>query len=137
MNVTCEEKKVEALERMKMLKIFPETVKQFKNDGLISISEPPVGAFFWVEDEKLKAIREFEEKHNALVYMVVRTYTTYGKMDSYLFVSDYKEEWEMDREDLAEGIVFTYTVNYDMPDCSEFGSIGIERTVGAGLKRTF
>lgn len=43
MNVNIEEKKMEAIERMKTLGIFPQTIKQFEQDGYISISEPPVG----------------------------------------------------------------------------------------------
>lgn len=81
MNVTREEKMAEAIERMKALRVFKPTIKQFKDDGYISISEPPFGAFYWAEGDDLKRIREFEEQNNALVYLVVRSYTTFGKMD--------------------------------------------------------
>lgn len=37
MNVNIEEKKMEAIERMKTLGIFPQTIKQFEQDGYISI----------------------------------------------------------------------------------------------------
>lgn len=137
MNVSREEKKIEAVKRMKEWGIFDPTIKQFKTEGLISISEPPLGAFFWVEGEELKAVREFEEKNDALVYCIVRSYTSIGKMDSYLFVSDYKEEWEMDIADLREGQQLVYVVNHDAPDCSEFGSIGLARTIAGGLRRTW
>lgn len=83
MNVTREEKMAEAIERMKALRVFKPTIKQFKDDGYISISEPPFGAFYWAEGDDLKRIREFEEQNNALVYLVVRSYTTFGKMDCY------------------------------------------------------
>ena len=87
MNISIEEKKAEAVRRMKMLKIFPETIKQFEKDGYISRSEPPVGAYYWVEGKELEAIREFEKEHDCLVYTVVRAYTSIGMMDSYLFVN--------------------------------------------------
>ena len=137
MNVTREEKMAEAIERMKALRVFKPTIKQFKDDGYISISEPPFGAFYWAEGDDLKRIREFEEQNNALVYLVVRSYTTLGKMDSYLFVSDYPEEWALDREDIKEGRQLVYVFNHDMPDCSEFGSIGVALTSAAGLRRTW
>ena len=60
MNVTREEKMAEAIERMKALRVFKPTIKQFKDDGYISISEPPFGAFYWAEGDDLKRIREFE-----------------------------------------------------------------------------
>lgn len=135
MNISIEEKKAEAIRRMKMLGIFPETIKQFEA-GYVSCSEPPFGAYYWVEGEKLEALLKFEEEHDCLVYTVVRSYTSIGMMDSYLFVSDCKDDWDSDREDLEEGYAFSYTVNYDAPDCSEFGTIGIKLSVAAGLVRT-
>nr|DAG11195.1 MAG TPA: hypothetical protein [Caudoviricetes sp.] len=135
MNISIEEKKTEAIRRMKMLGIFPETIKQFEA-GYVSRSEPPFGAYYWVEGEELEALRKFEEEHDCLVYTVVRSYTSIGMMDSYLFVGDDVEEWELDRDDLKDGYAFSYTVNYDAPDCSEFGTIGIKLSVAAGLVRT-
>lgn len=135
MNISIEEKKAEAIRRMKMLGIFPETIKQFEA-GYVSRSEPPFGAYYWVEGEELEALRKFEEEHDCLVYTVVRSYTSIGMMDSYLFVGDDVEEWELDRDDLKEWYAFSYTVNHNAPDCSEFGTIGIKLSVAAGLVRT-
>ena len=135
MNISIEEKKAEAIRRMKMLGIFPETIKQFEA-GYVSRSEPPFGAYYWVEGEELEALRKFEEEHDCLVYTVVRSYTSIGLMDSYLFVGDDVEEWELDRDDLENGYAFTYTVNHDAPDCSEYGTIGIKLAAAAGLVRT-
>ena len=131
------EKKVEAIARMQMLGIYPETIEQFKKEGLVSISEPPFGAYFWAEGEELELIKEFEEKHNALVYTAIHSYhREFGKMTSYLFVSDYKdEEWEIDRADLKQGRTLAYVYNHDEPIFSEFGSIGIKLGVAAGLLR--
>lgn len=137
MNVSREVKMEEAVSRMKMLHIFPETIRQFQEDGKVSISEPPVGAFFWMEGEDLDRVLDFEEKHNALVYVAIRSYTAFGKMDCFLFVSDFPEEWSMDREDIGQGQVLAYCFNYDMPDCSEIGSIGVAPTPAAGLRRTW
>lgn len=137
MTVSREEKKIEAIARMKMWGIFPETVKQFKNDDLISESIPPVGACFWIEGEQLERLRRFEKENNALVYFVIHSYTNIGELENYLYVSDYPEEWKMDRDDIGAGQQLCYVVNHDMPDCSEFGSIGIELTPAAGLWRTW
>ena len=137
MNITREDKKAEAVERMKLLGIFTATRKQFEKEDYVSISEPPVGAFFWAEGEDLQRIREFEESHKALVYLIVRSYTTFGKMDCYLYVSDHRDEWEQDREDLKNCEPLCYVYNHDMPDCSEFGCIGVEKTCAAGLCRTW
>ena len=134
MKVLREVKKEEAIKRMKSLEIINDAIRQFKDDDIVMVSEQPMGALYWLNDEEKQMVKEFEEKHNALVYMVVRAYTTIGKMDSLLYISDYEEEWEMDNEDIKDGYVMTYTINHDMPDCSEFGSIVVKPAFG-GLIR--
>ena len=139
MRISRDEKKIEAVERMKLLGIYPETIRQFEKKDIVSISEPPFGAYYWAEGEDLKRIKEFEEEHNSLVYTVIRSYfRELGKMDSYLFVSDYKvEEWEMDSNDIKHGQALAWVYDHDDPDFSEFGSIGIKLAPAAGLVRTW
>ncbi len=137
MEISREEKKTEAIARMKALGSFPDTIKQFKDDDYISISEPPVGAFYWAEGADLQRIKDFEKQHDALVYAVVRTYSNIGKMDSYLYVSDYRDEWGQDTEDIKNMAPLAYVYNHDMPDCSEFGCVGLEKSIAAGLLRTW
>lgn len=137
MNISTGEKKKEAVLRMKALGIFPETIRQFEEEGLVSISELPMGAFYWAEGEDLEHIRAFEAQHDALVYVVVRSIMSGDRMDCYLFVSDCPEELEQDRAcaSAPEDGVFSYVRNHDAPDCSEFGDIGLTRTPAAGLRR--
>lgn len=140
MRISIEEKKAEAIERMKALGIFPQTIEQFENEGYISISEPPLGAFYWAAGEDLERIRQFEQQHNALVYVVVRCYfEEIGKTDAYLFVSDYAEEWKIDRQSIRnpDNGLLAYVYNHDAPWCSEMGDIGVTQTAAAGLRRTW
>lgn len=137
MNISIEDKKKEAVARMKALGIFPQTIEQFEKDGYVSISDPPFGAFYWADGKDLERIKQFEAEHNALVYVVIRSYTNIGKMDSFLFVSDYEEEWQMDRDDIEHQQALAYVYNHDIPDFSEIGAIGLELTVAAGLRRTW
>lgn len=134
MNIAMEIKKEEAIKRMKAMDIFDPAIKQFKEEGRVCVSEPPIGGLYWAEKELKERIEKFEKENNALVYLVVRAFTSFGKMDSLLFVGDYKEDWEVENEDIKDGIVFSYTINYDMPDCSEMGSIGY-RSIGGGIIR--
>ena len=137
MKVSIDEKKVEAIERMKLLKIFPEVIEQFRNDGLVSLSYPPFGAHFWLDDESKQIVADFEKKNDALVFTGIRSYTNIGMMDSFLFVSDYKEDWTIERRDFRNSTALAYVYNHDMPDCSEMGCIGIAPTPAAGLRRTW
>lgn len=135
--INIADKKAEAITRMRMLGIFKDTIDQFDKYDLVSISEPPFGAFYWAEGEDLEQIRKFEEEKNALVYVVVRTRTTEGILDSYLYISNYPEEWHMDRADIEnpDAPMMSYVRNHAAPECSELGFIKVERTIAGGLRR--
>ena len=134
MKVLRVDKKKEAIKRREVLDIFSETIRQFEKDGLISYSEPPFGANYWVNEEQRKIIREFEEEYDALVYFAIRSYTEIGILDSFLYVSDYKDEWKADNEELKNGYVYTYVYNHDIPEYSEIGLIKVQPRFG-GLVR--
>ena len=142
MKVSREVKKEEAIKRMKKMGIFNETIKQFKEDDLVSMSEPArmfgitIGALYWLNDDQKRVVQNFEEEYDALVYLVVRSYTNIGVMDGLFYVSDHKDEWFMDNADLDEKYACVYVINYDMPDCSEFGSIAWKESSG-GILRQF
>lgn len=134
MKVSMEKKKEEAIRRMEALDIYVDTINQFEDEDLVSYSEPPLGTNFWFNKEQREIIKAFEKEYNALVYFAIRSYTEFGTLDSFLYVSDHEEEWEMDNEDLKDGYVVAYVYNYDMPDFSEFGSIVVQPRFG-GLVR--
>ena len=103
MNISREQKKCEALTRMKMWGIYLPTCMQFEKEDLVSESAPPLGACFWLDAEQLARVRAFEEKYDALVYHVIHCFTTFGELENYLYVSDHPEEWEDDRNDIKSG----------------------------------
>ena len=135
MNVTRENKKIEAINRMKALDLFEPCIKAFENRDEVQLTEMTGGLYEFSRDEELNAkIKEFEEEYNVLVYHVIHTYTNFGEMYSFLYVSNYQEEWEMDNKDIQVNYVMSYVWNKDYPDFSEFGSIGIRQKFG-GLVR--
>ena len=128
---------IEAVKRMWLMSVHEETIRQFAEEGRISRSEPPLGAFYWVDDKELEEIRSWEAEHGARVYMVVRSYTEYGTMDAYLYVSRHRDEWEADQQLIRNGETIAYVVNRDVSFWSEIGSIGIRQTPAKGLVRTW
>ena len=62
--VSREEKIEEAIKRMRIIGVYEETVRQFEKEGLLSVSEPPIGAFYWIEGED----RERISSHNKFSY---------------------------------------------------------------------
>ena len=66
MNITREEKKAEAVRRMKLWGIYGPTREQFRKSNLVSISEPPLGACYWVNDEEKADIEAFEKEYSCV-----------------------------------------------------------------------
>ena len=130
---TREEMKKEATARMKSLGMFPRVVKEFEKDGVLEQSENG-GFLYWLDDERKEMVKKFEQDTGCLVYHVIRSNTTMGLMYSLLYVSKYEEEWDMDREDLKDGIAIAHVINTTL-DIEESGCIGIKPQIG-GLVRT-
>ena len=76
----------------------------------------------------IKAINEFEIQHNAYVYYVIYTSTTFGRLYAMLYVSNEKQEWQEDRNLLSNGQCVAYVYNKTTPIFSEIGLIGFEKS---------
>ena len=126
--------RTEALKRMELLKLHENVIDDFKEIALLNQSELG-GILYWVEGEMEKKIREWEEKTGNLVYHVIHDYTEFGELLSLLYVSQYEDEWEMERDDLVDGCPLAYVMNLTDDWCSEYGSIGIRPQWG-GVVRT-
>jgi hypothetical protein len=136
MKVSIEEKRAEAIKRMKAFGFFSDTVKLFEKNGTPLSSEPPWGAFYALNDQQKAAVHEFEEEYGGLVYSVIRSFhQELGVIDNLLYVSDEKDEWPWDWGDIENMCPCIYAVNYNTPEFSEFGSIGVKMGAGAGLIR--
>lgn len=131
MNVSMEIKKTEAIKRMKMLDLYTPYIKAFEKKDEIFLSEMTGGVYEITGEDELKAkIKEFEAEYNTLVYHVIHTPTSFGELYSFLYISDYEEEWDMDNEDLADGYAMSYVWNKTDEWCSEFGTIGVQGKFG-------
>lgn len=135
MELTREAMVAEAVKRMKILKMMEQPIKEFKEEGVLNLSEAG-GLLYWLDDKQKKIVADFEEEFGGLVYHVIRSMTNFGEMLSLMYVSKYTEEWELDIEDLKEGMCVAYVVNVTMPDCSEAGTIGVQPSIG-GVRRTW
>lgn len=127
------EKVTEALERMRILKIIPEAIIAFARNQTLNASEGG-GFLYWLSDKDKESVRKFEEDYNALVYHVIKNSTEFGELLTFLYVSNYKDEWPLDREDLKNGNPLVYVVNLSDDNLSEFGFVSITPRYG-GLVR--
>ena len=133
--ITRKDKKDEAIKRMIVLGLFQPCIRAFEKYDEVQLTEPYGGLYEFSDDSELKAkVKEFEEEYDALVYHVIHTYTQFGELYNFLYVSDYKEEWELDRADVRAGYAIAYVWNKSDEWCSEMGSIAV-REFGGGLIR--
>ena len=133
--VTRENKKKEALKRMEKLGLFKPCIKAFDKYDELQLTEPTGGLYEFNDNEELNAkVKEFEAEYDALVYHVIHTYTQFGELFNFLYVSDYEEEWEMDNADIEDGYAMAYVWNKSDDWMSEIGSIVVSERFG-GLVR--
>ena len=130
-----EKMKEEAIQRMRILKLYSTVLQDFAANERINYSFSNFGFLYWLDKDMEERVRRFEEKYGYLVYHVIDNPTSIGRMHSYLYVSSNEEEWEQDRQDLKDGCPIVYVENVDDELLSEFGSIGIEPRNG-GVIRT-
>ena len=124
--------KVEVLERMKLLKLHPNIIKEFEDENKLNRSEYGYGILFWLEEHEQQLVDEFQNKHkDYLVYHVIKTNTVdMGIIYDLLFVSIFEDDWPLEREELKDNIVMSYSVT----PFSEIGPICIKQKNG-GLAR--
>ena len=128
-----EERFIEAIERMKMLKLDKPCIEAFTK-GKIWESEG-YGALYEINEEEQKIVDKFQKKHPCcLVYHMIHNVYEFGECYSMLYVSSDIDEWPQDKEDVKDGYVFAYVYNKDCEWCSEFGSIAVRPSFG-GLVR--
>ena len=128
-----EERFIEAIERMKLLKLDNSCIEAFIK-GKVWESES-YGALYEVNQKEQELIDNFEKNHpNCLVYHMIHNVYEFGECYSMLYVSSDIDEWPQDKEEIKDGYVFAYVYNKDCEWCSEFGSIAIKPSFG-GLIR--
>ena len=128
-----EERFIEAIERMKLLKLDKGCIEAFTK-GKVWESEG-FGALYQLRDEEQMIVDKFEAHHkDCLVYHMIHNKYEFGECYSILYISPDTDEWQRDKEDIKDGYVFAYVENVDDPWCSEFGSIAVKSQFG-GLVR--
>ena len=136
-----EKQKQEALKRMKILKLMPNVIEDFKKSNKLYYSERQNKIFnavlYWVDNDEnyVKIVKDFEKASGNLVYHCQLTHLSFGDCLSLLFVSADENDWPTENELLKQGVAFAWVENLDDESCSEMGSIGVEPSMG-GIVRT-
>lgn len=139
--VDKQKQKEEAIKRMKLLQLMPQVIKDFEKNDRVYYSERQSAIFnatlYWLDNHKeyVDLVKEFEKKHNALVYHAQLTHLVYGDNLALFYVSNEEEEWAQDKKDIINGQLYSRVLNLDDEMCSDFGYIGVKPSMG-GVVRT-
>ena len=128
-----EKQKAEAVERLKLMGVREDVRRKFEEDGIVSFCNNE--QYRPADEELMEEIRQFEQEHDATVFLAVRMFTLIADLDALLFVGKYEEEWESQKNDLKDGYAMSYSINRDYPDCSEMGSIAFRVTEDGAIVR--
>ena len=124
--------KKEALRIMKYLKMFPNVIREFKEENKLNKSETRNGILYWLSAEEQQLVNDFEQENpGTLVYHVIKTNTVdFGPIMDLLYVTDNQEDWNLYKDYLKDNLVLSYSVT----PSPESGLIKI-RTINGGLVR--
>ena len=124
----------EAVERMKLLELYPQVVNEFEKKQVLYKSEF-FGILYWLDEDEKKIVKDFEDETHAVVYHIIKSLTPCGTMLSIFYVSDEESEWPLDKESMENGVQLCYVKNMLIDEWSEFGYISFQKCNG-GLMRT-
>ena len=126
MKSMLERQKAEAVLRLELMGVREDVRRQFQEDGTVMLSN--LGRYQPITKTMMDEVRQFEQEHDATVFLAVRRHTAIGLLDALLFVGKYEEEWVLEQEDLKDGYAMSFCFNRDYPECSEMGSIFVRTT---------
>ena len=137
-----EEMMAEAVDRLKMLNLYPSVLNAYSEDGTIYYSENDgsSGLLRLLENEESwnQTVRLMEMAHSICVYHVTHEHTNIGETLTMLYVPENKNEWEQERQDLQvrpDGKIHPTAWVWNMTtDDVEAGYVGLMKAHG-GLVR--
>lgn len=140
-NISKEQKisdqKAKAIEIMKELDIYNPYIKAFEKKGEVCLFEGFGGYWASQYPELIEKKKEIEEKYNCVVYAITHEMTEFGKLYSFLLVTNHKSEWGFMYDKPIPGnesYVYAYVWNKTEDLYSEFGTIAV-KSFGGGIVR--
>lgn len=127
--------KQEAKNRMQIMRLHSNAVKDFMERDVLNRSETNIGSLYWLTEEEVQMVKDWEAENGYLVYHVLKNNLhEIGLVYSLFYVSRETSDWKGDRADLKEGCPFVYCLNKSCPIFSEFGRIGVEYRFGGVVR---
>lgn len=120
------EEKDLAIKNMNLLWLGSDIVENFKNGNITFLGRTGFPEVLYRDSYCCRKVVEFENKYNCIVYAVIHSDFGYGACYSFLYIPEYKEDWQyliMPYESLRQFVCQAYVWNRSFSELSEFGSI--------------
>lgn len=124
----------EGIKRMKLLKLHPNVINEFKEEQRLNKSDLNKGILYWLNEEEQEMIKRLEKKYKFMTYHIIHSYSNLGETYEVLFIKDNKEEWKAEKEDLKNGYAMARVEVINCSINSEFGYIGV-KSINGGVVR--
>ena len=121
----------ESLQRMISMRMLPEIIRNFSSGKLMKTDLN--GTLQSVTEDEQKRISDWEEKTDCMVYYVIEEIIHEFHLLHFLHVSWKKENWEVDKKDIANREIMVCIQNLDDQKLSTYGYIPIQ--YGDGIVR--
>ena len=125
--------KREAVRRLRKLGIMEETIQQFIDDNIVTMSEemmPGIGILYWANDREKQAIKDFESNGKYLIYHGIRIRTDQGYIAYFLFVSNDENDKEYFDYNIQQNVTYIWCDKLDTNYYSEGGTCYIAPGMG-------
>lgn len=112
--------KLEAVKRMEKLNFSNDIIEKMKKND---ICKSLMGFCFRLNEEEIEMVRDWEEKTGNFVYHLTYDEYDFGNCYTFLYVSEYQEEWESDRFEMNSNRICAYVKNLTVSEFSEIGFV--------------
>lgn len=115
---------------MKILNLHKKVIKELREEDKLNKSEGSLGALYYLNEKEQLMVKNYESTRKVLVYHIIHSFSNLGETYDLLYITQYKEDWNAEKEDLKNGYALSRTEVIDFPPNSESGIIGIESRNG-------
>ncbi len=125
----------ECIERLKIIVDNDTCINEFAKYNIVMISESPKGGLYGLEKQDRDNITRIEDLCHGKVYLIMRSFTNLGTMDSFFYVDSDRSEWDEQKNNLGQGYADCWVINHDMDEHAEYGRIAFKMgTAGAPVR---
>lgn len=118
--------RIEAVERMKILKLDKQVISDFETQDIIYVSNIK-GKLQKADDEQMELVKQFEEDKQIKIYHIIHQKTSSKDIVYFQYVSNNQNQWKLEKRDLDLGFdgVLCYKITKEIREIGVKAKDGI------------